>query len=51
MDDFELTVKTNEDSSPINKQKIFLSYAYQDKELMLEKKDHILSLFDCAFKE
>ena len=48
MDDFELTVKTNEDSSPINKQKIFLSYAYQDKELMLEKKDHILSLFDCA---
>ena len=48
MNNLNLEVKTKNNTSPINKTRIFISHAWQDKELMLSKIKYLLSLYDCA---
>lgn len=46
--EIHLQVKTRNGASPIDKTRIYLSYAKNDKDLMLEKRDYLLKMFDCA---
>ena len=48
MEEFGLVCKTNNNVSPIGKRRIFISYACQDKELMLSKVKYLLSISDTA---
>ena len=48
MNNLELVTLTQDDTSPIGKERIFISYAYQDQELAVSKAKYILSLYDCA---